>query len=252
MAPVPYTQLALGKDVDAGRKCRERNDFPNDPVDWRRITRFAPLPVDDMAPVLCTATDARLLRALAVSGTSWVNRDGRVIAKGTTWDNDALLSLPETAVLVAVQLRLGQERTYEYDVPDDRIEEAIAAVEPDMMDLHDPIFHERLHAAGWMRVDLCRDREVRTMGTWIRGRLLDDFSTHLTGMADALGCRLLSGYVGGETRLLYDPVETKDMPFAPGFVGYRQGLAEPPSPRWPRVPANRDDEGCERNVGFGM
>ncbi|MEE7494728.1 hypothetical protein MOTC310_31690 [Methylobacterium oryzae] len=209
-----------------------------------------------MSPALGMATDVRLLSALAASGAGWVNRDGRVIVKGTTWQSEALWALPETAALVAAQLRFGQERSFEYAdeyaYPDDHTEEDIAAVEPDMNDLLDPEFDRRLNEAGWLRVELCRDRNVGTMGTGLKGPSLELYAAPLVAIADKLRCRILSGTVQGENRLLYDSAETEGLPFAPGIVAFQQGPAEAPMPRWPRNAVHERDEDCGDTVGFGM
>lgn len=183
-----------------------------------RFSRFVPAPRGRVNPVVGLATDRPVALALAQGMGGWVNRDGRVLTKGSTVGNTALAALPETAAIVAAYEKAEEDiRACRDAAFDESRAEHIAKGRSEetfyfshgTFDLANELepFTRFLDRGGWLKVDLCRDQGVKVMGTESDVVEVDAYRRPLVALADILECRVFDGRVYHWPQLLYDPSE---------------------------------------------
>lgn len=184
------------------------NDEPQPPARPEpRFTRFMPAPRGRMKPVVGSIGDKPAMQALALSGGGWLHEDGRLVSNGSCQGTDALRVLPATVpILDRLDGELASVKTVrqaEYDArlarhlaqgkgeeefyDDDADQDYAAQIAEDHPG---PDVEETLARAGWIPLDLRRDRgvkEIRVTAEITRG---SSHEGHLTALVNLLDCRL--------------------------------------------------------------
>lgn len=172
-----------------------------------RYTRFLPAPRGRMEPVAGTIGDRDAVHALAVSGGGWLHADGRIVANGSASGMNPLCIILEMTpvierlagevaavealrqadrdALLAEYLATGRtEDEFHFDDADHDYAAEIAKDHPG------PDVEGELGRAGWIALDLWRDRgvkEIRVTGQRVASASHEE---HLSALADLLEARL--------------------------------------------------------------
>lgn len=214
-----------------------------------RITSFEPAPRGPVAPHAGTVGDRATLQALAKSGGGWVNKDGRVLTRGTLDGDRALLKFGETAPIVQAHVRAVAEReelrSRSYD---EAWAEHRASGRPKGsfhfshgsfdVSVPEPELDDMLLAEGWAPVELRRADGLKVMASTCDPVEFDRFRDVFVELADTLGCRLWSGTVrDAEPEVMYDPAYVAPESRQPtyhefGHDDWEGGNQEPSIPTW--------------------
>ncbi|CAO4170462.1 hypothetical protein CLBKND_01598 [Methylorubrum aminovorans] len=183
------------------------NDEPLRASPEPRFTRFMPAPRGRIEPSAGTVGDREAVHALAVGGGGWLHTDGRIVANGSASGTSALRVIPEMVPLLdrleaevaAVEASRRSEREamladylasgrtedeFHFDDADHDYAAQIAADHPG------PDVEAELGRAGWISLDLRRDRGVKEIRVTGQRSASASHDPHLSVLADLLGARL--------------------------------------------------------------
>ncbi|WP_411902739.1 hypothetical protein [Methylorubrum thiocyanatum] len=209
----------------------------------QRFTRFLPEQRGQVEPVVGLASDPLVVRALALAGRGWINKDGRILTAGSCKNEDVLSVLPETAAIVE---RFENAEAALRDLRDECVEESLAlhlskgrsqesftfSHGAFNVDHRTPFLHDFLDEAGWLEVDLLRDEGVRKVFCDVRltEESVAAYRDVVVALGESLRCRVVHGGKDGNPELLFDPTDNDGL-------GYR----DPKPLAWPGMVRDRDN-----------
>lgn len=170
-----------------------------------RFTFFTRRPRGEMMPVLGTVDDPKVVRAMALSGGGWLNRNGTAISNGTLGPHAALKTVPEVIRIiqrvdahnVANQAAKEEEfkNTRREFLSEGGTREGFRryAMGADLVETigckySNLSLHKELAKAGWFPIVLRRDNGVKEVHCDSIVTEGDAVIGHLRTLADSLKC----------------------------------------------------------------